>query len=452
MNVLCAICQDLLVPSNDIFMTPCGHVFHFPCLMQWLEKNPSCPECRQRVLRNKITRIYFNFTTAEDVKEDSVALQQKVDGLVFKVKLKETENRNYINKNAELNKQILGLKEENKKIESQLRDKKAIIRGLKDESSHFQERCKDYEKLKNDKEKLSKEIGMYECVKKLVRESEQDVSEMVNEIEEASTLKTYVSVLKKQLVESMAKIKYLRARSRKLEQTVQTVRMEKTSITSNYLKQIEELQEALALSISEFDELKKKYNEMKSGTNEIDKASTEESQSCSKIAESRKRGVDDKLDLNTTVPPKKLKESFEHLHHITLEDSDDPDISFSSSVPVPVQVKKSKENEENSPYLPTKSRNVLSVKDKDSQVGTFSLKPLVWSSKKLGSTFKNSGRQDKSIAFDGFGGHSKQETFPVPKTSPSKLKRPASDSLKTKKIKLDLANNRHMDSFVINLT
>ena len=54
---------------------------------------------------------------------------------------------------------------------------------------------------------------------------------------------------------------------------------------------------------------------------------------------------------------------------------------------------------------------------------------------------------------DGFGGHSRTETFPMPKLSISnKLKRPANDSTKSKKLKLELSANKQMDDYIINLT
>lgn len=62
------------------------------------------------------------------------------------------------------------------------------------------------------------------------------------------------------------------------------------------------------------------------------------------------------------------------------------------------------------------------------------------------------------MQFDGFGGHSKVDVFPLPKSSPNKLKRAISDSSKSKKVKLDLGSStaksgiKSMDDFVINLT
>lgn len=38
MKILCIICHDQLILSEEVFFTRCGHVFHHQCLLQWLER------------------------------------------------------------------------------------------------------------------------------------------------------------------------------------------------------------------------------------------------------------------------------------------------------------------------------------------------------------------------------------------------------------------------------
>lgn len=38
MHISCVICSDLFVPTSDVFITGCGHLFHYPCLIQWIER------------------------------------------------------------------------------------------------------------------------------------------------------------------------------------------------------------------------------------------------------------------------------------------------------------------------------------------------------------------------------------------------------------------------------
>ena len=45
----CSICTKLIAP-NDIYLHfECGHNFHKNCGKEWVDKNPTCPNCREYV-------------------------------------------------------------------------------------------------------------------------------------------------------------------------------------------------------------------------------------------------------------------------------------------------------------------------------------------------------------------------------------------------------------------
>jgi hypothetical protein len=48
-NDNCAICQDELVEGVTELVLPCGHCFHEDCIIPWLERSRSCPNCRKPV-------------------------------------------------------------------------------------------------------------------------------------------------------------------------------------------------------------------------------------------------------------------------------------------------------------------------------------------------------------------------------------------------------------------
>jgi hypothetical protein len=47
---LCIICTEPLGVHSDTIMTlPCGHPYHRKCVEQWLNINPTCPQCKHKV-------------------------------------------------------------------------------------------------------------------------------------------------------------------------------------------------------------------------------------------------------------------------------------------------------------------------------------------------------------------------------------------------------------------
>lgn len=42
---ICCICLEPFINTKYCSLD-CGHIFHKPCLIQWLQLNQSCPSCR----------------------------------------------------------------------------------------------------------------------------------------------------------------------------------------------------------------------------------------------------------------------------------------------------------------------------------------------------------------------------------------------------------------------
>ena len=45
----CSICWGEINAKDAMKTNVCSHVFHKSCLKPWIEKNPSCPNCRARI-------------------------------------------------------------------------------------------------------------------------------------------------------------------------------------------------------------------------------------------------------------------------------------------------------------------------------------------------------------------------------------------------------------------
>jgi len=44
----CSICLSTLCINDEAATLKCGHVFHHRCIMKWLNRAPTCPNCRLR--------------------------------------------------------------------------------------------------------------------------------------------------------------------------------------------------------------------------------------------------------------------------------------------------------------------------------------------------------------------------------------------------------------------
>ena len=60
MSISCSVCiEDINLYNQTISVLKCGHVFHLECLQQWFRTSKTCPECRDRVYRNRYVKKIF---------------------------------------------------------------------------------------------------------------------------------------------------------------------------------------------------------------------------------------------------------------------------------------------------------------------------------------------------------------------------------------------------------
>ncbi|XP_011166701.1 E3 ubiquitin-protein ligase TRAIP isoform X2 [Solenopsis invicta] len=174
MKILCVICHDLLIPSEDISFIRCGHVFHHHCLLQWLERSQTCPQCRDRATESRIHKAHFTFSNTE-ISTDNAnnsSLQGKIDNLQFQILLNEKNIKHYTSKNAILEKQNAGLRQEVRKVESEINQKNSAIYALKEQIKYF--KSKSHLAYDDLKKKLSqKEREMLELREVTLRKTKK---------------------------------------------------------------------------------------------------------------------------------------------------------------------------------------------------------------------------------------------------------------------------------------
>ncbi|CAK9828097.1 E3 ubiquitin-protein ligase TRAIP [Anthophora retusa] len=426
MNIVCVICSDLLMPSDDVFHTPCGHIFHFACLTQWLERSKSCPQCRERTTNTKIHRIYFNFSNSDSVIEDTCSLQDTIDKLKFQLLLKEKDVKHYIDKSEILTMQVNELKKEVRKVENGLNQKNTAIYALKEQVKYFKEQNLEIQNSNREIEQLKKKLENYKNIQTLLNASTKDVDEMISRTSDPNTLITYISVMKREMMVSLNRRRELRSKVRSLEQELTQTLMERNFLSEEYNKS-KELKAELIVYESEKIVLQNKLRELEKNISLMKMSSNFSSNAVHTSNE-----PSDKKCCQTEVESTNKNEKTEK------ENVDQKEINQSTAA----------KYQTDSPYLPIKSRGVFVVKQHSSEKhSTMKLQSSILTKKPRieQTSLRNEQVEINTITYNGFGGHSRLEQFPNPYSI--KAKRAKVDAVKSKRQKLDVENNLKITDF-----
>ncbi|KYN34496.1 TRAF-interacting protein [Trachymyrmex septentrionalis] len=256
MNLMCVICSELLVPSDDIFHTPCGHIFHYACLLQWLERSKTCPQCRVITTTRTIHRIYFNFSNNDSIVEDAASLQNKLDNLNFQLKLKDKNLSNLTEDNGKLKHQTAGLRNRVYEVESEVAILNSVTRALKIQVKSYKEQCSNAENDRKENEELKKKLKFLKSVQNLIDDS-SNVEDITMQTEDVCKLRIYIGILKKELDSMREKSKELRNKCRNEQQKFMQVSKKNKFLIQECAKQNElkqhstELEEQLKRSETE---------------------------------------------------------------------------------------------------------------------------------------------------------------------------------------------------------
>ncbi|XP_047356300.1 E3 ubiquitin-protein ligase TRAIP-like isoform X1 [Vespa velutina] len=421
--------SDLLMPSDDVFYTPCGHIFHFTCLIQWLERSKSCPQCREKTNQNKIHRIYFNFSNNDTIVEDTSFLQDKVDKLTFQILLKDKDIKHYTEKNENLEKQNTGLRSEVKKAESEVREKETAIHALKEQIKYFRQQCTEVDIINQEVIRLRKRVEDLKNIQLLMDAPAEEVDDMVSKTNDSSTLITYISIMKRyirEMAKCVTKRREMRAKLQSIQQELTKVSMERNYLLEEQEKR-KKLEEELITCENEKMVLQNKLQDIENNgyikTHVSNIMKTKESYSNSiKISKEEVKHTDQMGVKNDTKSSLKRKTNF------IMED---------------IKI--------NSPNIPVQSKGILALKEQyTARQATRSTFSILTKKPRLSQNSVESVKNG-SITYDGFGGHSKYDKFPSPIQS-AKLKRTKECLSKPRKPKLDTGDNKKLSDLIIDIS
>nr|CAI5820223.1 unnamed protein product [Callosobruchus analis] len=388
MNISCVICSEFFNASSEVFVTKCGHVFHYPCLLSWLERSKTCPQCRHKTTESSIHRIFFNMQNT-DGNNDMGTILNKVDNLEYQNRMLDKDVKDYKEKVSTLKKQNGLLRQEIKTVESSLKAYETTIISLKEQMSYFKSKSKESEKLSVEIVKLKNTIKNMENAQKAINGTRDQVNEMLKNEADVESLAIYGAMLKKALIEAEGKKKEVEHALKKAQ-----------SEASRYRKEVHNLE-------ASYGQAKRELEHLRTSTDK------EKQYLKSKISE-----------LNDELIAKNANLSNTSLKRIAQESPINYNKTPKLSIPESTKLKKNEipaadKLEVESPYLQIKSTvgigygkflNAKYVSSKDvPNEGLPSLKTSVI------HDLQSNKKQD--VCYNGLGGSSKEDIFPSPKTS-----------------------------------
>ncbi|XP_069361813.1 E3 ubiquitin-protein ligase TRAIP [Maniola hyperantus] len=405
MHILCTICSDLVNQAENIHVTKCGHVFHYHCLSQWIERSKSCPQCRNKVTERCMFRLYPTISN-EPSAQDVATLQSRHDDALLQLRQLRASCKEYTDKIASTEaemKKNMGLL---KACENKLESRDSAVAAMKEQLQYLKEQNRETQKIKDENESLKKNMQTLNGLQKVLNATSDEVEQMLEGYSDIRTLATFATALKRALCECEAKKIDTRDR---LHAADRKLAAEKSIVA--------DLQAKLALAE---EKLTAKNRKIKS------------------LIQKRKSDVLDQFEESpSSSEPKKVKLDL----NAAIRLSNGCDISFNSMV--------NKIENADSPYLrlqqsslalsalslarpsnPAKPLSDKTLKPSEyallnsarnsmkKQEANQSSKTSIFQKKEATKmTFSQENDQNLSllnISYDGLGGHSKLDTFPVP--------------------------------------
>lgn len=181
MRLQCSTCLERMSPEEDLGSTPCGHVFHMVCVLQWFENKKNCPQCRTPVRNGGLRKIFLTDTEDGDGGENSVDLQSALDTAKLQLRIKETERSKLFTKNQELEGQNSKQKEMLQKMEVSGKKLREQFEGLKSQKMLLQGERARADQLEEETKLIRRKVENLKGVELALRGQEGDLNQFLHE-------------------------------------------------------------------------------------------------------------------------------------------------------------------------------------------------------------------------------------------------------------------------------
>ncbi|CAH2095070.1 unnamed protein product [Euphydryas editha] len=427
MNILCTICSDLLNQAENIYATKCGHIFHFNCLSQWISRSKTCPQCRNKVTDRSMFRVYPTISN-EIPGANATTLQSRLDDTLLQLREQTAQLNEHKDRLIDAQTKLQNLLPLLLSKEEQLNRKNSAMKALKEQLDYLRVQITEVNKLKEENESLKKNIQTLNSLQKVLNATSDDVEQMLEGYTDIRTVATFATALKRALCESESKKNESRDR---LQAVKQQLVSEKTRVADLEAKLLV-IEEKAHAAQKKYEYLKRKRKAPEDPNRSFINDSHESSVKQMRPNEELNSGTvlnDTNTSFNTLVnrienadsPYLNLKQS--SLALTTLQRHPTHPLPESNLKPSEYALLNSARNAISRPDLPSTSKTSIFHKKEQAKIQF--------------SQENDPTLSSMNISYDGLGGHSKLDTFPVPNTrqplkslvpklsAKHKLKRPA---------------------------
>ncbi|XP_033610383.1 E3 ubiquitin-protein ligase TRAIP isoform X3 [Cryptotermes secundus] len=335
-------------------------------------------------------------------------MHNKIDNLKFQIHLKDTDIKNTAEENQKLTNQNKGLREEIKTLEVKIRSLESSMSVFKDQIRYLRLQNKAAEDAQEEAKKLRKELETLKSIQIIVQGTTAEVEDMLDKhgdsYDSRKSLATYVSVLKREIQAASEKKRDFRDRLKIYHRDLSAAILEKNRLNED-LKLKSKLNKQLEDDLQHLEHEKKSLQKK---IHDLEKAISSPS------GKNPRDSALQRLILESPIP--------EAVKIPRLTDPAETDTSTSTmfGALLSPESKAQQKFEPASPYLNIKSCSFGLTPLKGSQ----SMNLQLPSGSNKFSIFRkpNHERPNSSAAanpeeaYDGLGGHSKADLFPIPST------------------------------------
>ncbi|XP_013186073.1 E3 ubiquitin-protein ligase TRAIP [Amyelois transitella] len=426
MHILCTICSDLVNPAENLHATKCGHLFHYRCLSQWIERSASCPQCRNKVTDRCMFRVYPTVSN-ENSGDDVTTLQSKLDDALLQLRQQKVKEKEKEDKLAEIGADLKKNVELLKTYEKKLVSRDSAVVALREQLEYIKLQNKETKRIKDENTSLKKNLQTLNGLQKVLNATSDEVEQMLQGYTDVRTVATFATALKRALCESEARKNELRER---LHSATQNCNAEISKVRSLQTK-LAQLEEKLIHAELNASELKKQYesnNKRKTEDNVIQtdmeqalESNRDEKKSPDVCKDHPKR----QSEFNKAMYVSHSDKSFDRMVK-TIEDSDSPYLCLKqSSLALTVLQQRPKQMAADNKLKPSELALLNSVRNiamkkpaQEPSTSIFQKKPKLLSLAMEHEPNLDDAQMD--ITYDGLGGHSKPDIFPTPTKRPLK--------------------------------